>query len=218
MKPDYSFYVALGYISFLSIIIPLLIGTIARKKLEKNEMLIFILLIISSISELLIYILFKYKMNNLFVSRIQGITELTFLSFFFIEILAREKVVFFIRIGIGVFIALAAFDLYLHGFNSIDNISLTTECILLMLYALITFFHLIKTPVHDNILAVPLFWFNTAILTYFSGNLFLFVFSNYIEKHFAMVSPALWGIHSLLNIVFYLLLSVGFCKTAVKPI
>jgi len=120
------------------------------------------------------------------------------------------------KILVFVFIGIAILDFYYNGISSMDDIFLTTESILFMIYSLFAFFHLLQNPVYDNVLAAPLFWFNTAILTYFSGNLFLFVFSNYLENHFAKVSPALWGIHSLLNIVFYFLISTGFWKTATQ--
>jgi len=152
------------------------------------------------------------------MSRIQGIAEVILLSLFFSQVFSSSKITLLIKLFVYVFFGIAAFDLYLNGFNSIDNISLTAECILLMIYSLFAFFHLLQNPVYDNILSAPLFWFNTAILTYFSGNLFLFVFSNYLENHFAKVSPALWGIHSLLNIVFYFLISTGFWKTATQRI
>lgn len=213
MKPDYSFYIALGYVSFLSIIIPLSVG-VYRFRYLKNENRIFSLLIpVSIITETTIYILFKYRVNNLFVSRIQGIAEFVLLSFFFARVFASSSWPKFVYLLIFVFLGVAFFDLSINGFNSLDNISLATECFLLMIYSILAFFRLVQNPVYENILAAPLFWFNTGILTYFSGNLFLFVFSNYVETHFAKLAPALWGIHSALNIVFYLLITLGFWKT-----
>jgi len=133
-------------------------------------------------------------------------------------VLASSKIKILIKVFFILFLGIAGYDLYLNGLNSMDNLSLTTESVLLMLYSLIAFFHLIQNPVYPNILKAPLFWFNTAILLYFSGNLFLFVFSNYLQSHYAKVSPALWGIHSLLNIVFYFLIRLGFWKTAAKQL
>jgi hypothetical protein len=202
--------------------IPLIIGIIRIKKFSKAEKILFALLCISMLSEIMIFILFKYRLNNLFVSRVQGMAEFILLSFFFNYVFSEQNIssvrALIIKILIFVFIGVAIFDLYVNGFNSMDNISLTTECILLMVYSVLAFFHLIQRPVFDNILKAPLFWFNTAILTYFSGNLFLFIFSNYIENHFSKVSPALWGIHSLLNIAFYILITIGFWRTEPKQI
>ncbi len=218
MPGNYKFYLYLSYISCFLISLPIIIAWKKRQFLDKKENTLLVLLILSFVLEIIIFTLHRFHINNLFVSRINGIMEFVLISFFMSESFRRSILSKGIKIFNFIFLGVVVYDLYLNGFNSIDNISLTTECILLMIYSIITFFHLIKNPVHDNILSVPLFWFNTAILTYFSGNLFLFVFSNYIENHFASVSPALWGIHSGLNIVFYLLISVGFWRTAVKPI
>jgi hypothetical protein len=43
--------------------------------------------------------------------------------------------------------------------------------------------------------------------------LFLFVFNTYIEKHLTKVHHELWGINSSLNILFNLLITIGFWKT-----
>ncbi len=214
MPDNYNFYVVLLYISLFSILLPIIVGFDKRRNFLPEEKILYSLIILSCFIEIVIYILFKNHINNLFMSRIQGMVEFILLSLFFIQIFSSSKQTLLIKAFIFMFMGVAAFDLYLNGFNSLDNISLTTECILLMIYSLLAFFHLLQNPVHDKILSAPLFWFNTAILMYFSGNLFLFVFSNYLENHFAKVSPALCGIHSLLNIVFYLLISIGFWKTA----
>jgi hypothetical protein len=142
--------------------------------------------------------------------------EFILLSFFFARVFASLPWSRLVYLFIFVFLGVAIFDLSINGFNSLDNISLATECILLMIYSILAFFQLVQNPVYENILSAPLFWFNTGILTYFSGNLFLFVFSNYVESHFAGLAPALWGIHSALNIIFYLLITLGFWKTKVQ--
>jgi len=94
-----------------------------------------------------------------------------------------------------------------------DNISSAVESIMLMLYSLLGFYYQITRPMYSNILRTPLFWFNTAILIYFSGDLFLFIFTNYVRSHLASFSYALWDIHSFVNILFYILVSIGFWKT-----
>jgi len=218
MKPDYSFYIFLMYASLFSTLLSVVIGVIKVRSLHAEGRALFYFACASGLSELVIFFLRQMNMKNWYVARMYNVAEFTLISLFYIQVFAGSKIAFWQKILIFVFLAVAAVDLYINGINSMDDLSLTIESIILMVYAILAFFRLIQNPVYENILATPLFWFNTGILTYFSGNLFLFIFSNYIQSHFAKVSPALWGIHSMLNITFYILISVGFWKTAARRI
>ncbi len=224
MPSTYRYFLYLSYLSCFLTGIPIALGLIRIKHFSVSTKLILLLMIISIVTEISIFALHKLHISNLFVARLFDAVEFILLSFFFERIFSETKKKFshalssVVKVFMIIFIGVAFFDLYTNGFNSMDNISLTTACILLMIYSIIAFFHLIQNPVFDNILRAPLFWFNTGILAYFSGNLFLFIFSNYIEDHFPRLSPALWGIHSLLNITFYILISIGFWKTAARQI
>lgn len=59
------------------------------------------------------------------------------------------------------------------------------------------------------------FWANVAIITYFSGNFFLFLFLDYMsaEKRLDLVS-ALWVFHDTLNIFMQIFLAISFYMAA----
>lgn len=97
-----------------------------------------------------------------------------------------------------------------------DDIAMAIESIVFMVYALITYFNLIKTLEYENIFSNPVFWFNTAVLVYFAGSLFVFVFSNRLLAYSQKASYHLWAIHSVCNIMYNLLIATGFWKTKKK--
>jgi hypothetical protein len=212
MKSDYLIYLYLSYFSALSICVPLVTGVYKRGHFASDTRSLFYLIFASLMSEIISHILHRYNLYNLFVFRFYTIVQFLLLSFFFIKTLSESKMVLYIKICGLLFLTLATYDSYKNGLNSMDDLSLTAASVLLMIYSLFTFYHIMENPVHLNILSTPLFWFNTAILVYFSGCLFLFIFSNYLEDHYAKVFHIAWGVNSILNITFNLLIATGFWK------
>ena len=217
MRSHNYFYLILMYVSLFSVVIPFTTGIIRRKYLDSVSNLFFYLVITYLILEIVSFSLANYHVNNLFVARINTVLQFILLSVFFSRAFHSTKISLFIKIFIFFFLGTACIDLYLNGLKIMDNLSLTTSCILLMIYSLLTFFYLIQKPLYSNILSTPLFWFNTAVLVYFSGNLFLFLFTNYLLKKSLPLHFNLWTIHSILNIIFNSLISIGFWKTENQP-
>jgi hypothetical protein len=93
-----------------------------------------------------------------------------------------------------------------------DNLSVSIESIIFIIYSLFSFYTIMKNLIYDNLLATPFFWINSAILIYFSGNLFLFAFSNHLQKHDGNTNLQLSVIHSIFNILYYITLTIGFWK------
>jgi hypothetical protein len=62
------------------------------------------------------------------------------------------------------------------------------------------------------------FWMCTGILIYFSGNLLLFMFSNFIVEQSKAVFTAIWGVHAILVILLYLTYSVAILWAKNNPI
>lgn len=80
------------------------------------------------------------------------------------------------------------------------------------------FYRLLVDLEERHLLQVPMFWFSTAFLFYFSGNLILFLFSGQLV---ARVSPVqgvqVFLIHAILQITKNILLSVGLWQTRLSP-
>ena len=55
------------------------------------------------------------------------------------------------------------------------------------------------------------FWVNLAIITYFSGNFFLFLFLEYLTQiHHVDIIITLWIVHDILNILMQVFLALSF--------
>ncbi|CAN5905042.1 hypothetical protein BH11BAC7_BH11BAC7_32890 [soil metagenome] len=154
-------------------------------------------------------------MNNMPVFHIYTVIEFTWISLFYIKAVPGKKITALITALILLFLVLAAYE-FRHNMNEMDVLSTTTEAFIVMFYAVLGFSLLLKNPVHSKVTSIPLFWINTAFLLYFAGNLFLFIFSSYVQQHFKKEFNELWGIHSIMSLIYYLLIATGFWKTKAR--
>lgn len=194
-------------------IVPLTIGVMRLRHFTPAIKVLFWLIFISALADAINFSLHLYHINNLFVSRAYTVIEFTLLSLFFIRVLPSQKVRIMIRASILLFLIIASADLYYNGLDTVDSLPSSIASILLMIYALLGFFYLVAQPEHAKISSIPRFWFYTAILLYHACGLFLFIFSNYIKHHYVERMPGLFGINSINNIGYYILISIGFWKT-----
>jgi hypothetical protein len=208
-------YQLLSIVASFSWIIPLVIGLCRKKYFNASEKILLYLIGASALSDLVGITLQVQNINNMFVFHIYTVIEFTLISFFYIKVLTNTNITRFIVVLIFLFLGVAAYD-FIKNLDRLDDLSTTTESIIVMLYAILGFSSLLKNPVQSRVVAIPLFWFNTAFLIYFAGNLFLFIFSNYLQSHFKGRFDALWGIHSVMSIILYLLISTGFWKTKAR--
>ena len=210
---DYSALMLLARISSLTVILPFSITLFRFRSFTTADRTLWVLIIVSAITELTNEILHHYSVNNMYVTHVFTSLEFLLISLFFIKTISPSKLNYILFGIIIIFFAISGYEFYYDEKNTLDEISTTTEAILFIIYSLGTFFYMLQNPGQQSIFSIPLFWFNTAILLYFSGNLFLFLFTNYLVEHSGETFYELWGIHSVLNIIFYILISVGFWKT-----
>ena len=116
----------------------------------------------------------------------------------------------------GMVAVLAAFGafaaanlLWLQGGGQFNTWTMGLECLLLMLVALLFLFEVFRQGKVPRLERYPMFWVASGALLYFAGNLFLFIFSNYVLAESQNALYAEWGIHSSLNIITNLCYAAG---------
>lgn len=207
----------LSYFSSFFVVVPFLICFIRRKLLFDEVRPIFYLISLTFAVEIINLVTVLNQINNLFVLHVFTVFEFILLSFFykqFFDTFIKSRIYIFL---ISFFLLVACYDAFLlNGFNTMNNLAASVEFIILIIYALLSFFLILKNLVYENLLQTPFFWINTAVLIYFSGNLFLFLFTTYLQKYDIPDYGSLYAIHSVLNIVYYILISIGFWKVQTK--
>jgi hypothetical protein len=78
-----------------------------------------------------------------------------------------------------------------------------------MTYAVYYFFMLMKEMPTFELHKLPMFWINSAFILYFAGNLFLFVFTDYLVEVLNNNLMLYWTFHNVLSVIEILLLIVA---------
>lgn len=206
---------SLVILSSISTVTPFVIGLKKIKRFQRELKILFVLICSAILAEIAAYILtYVFDAGNIYLLNIYIILEISLIAAFYISIIQHKLIKIISGVFCFLFLVFAIVSLMLSQKPTFDYVVLTIESVIVMLFSVIGFHHLLKHLLYKNILDAPLFWFNTAFLIYFSGNLFLHLFSKYLQEHALYAFYELWGIwHSLLNIFFYILISIGFWKT-----
>jgi hypothetical protein len=206
----------LAYCSSFSALLPVLPLFINRKSLGFQLYPIAYLILLGVFVEG-VNIIMAYKgLNNNFLIGLFSFFEITLITFFykrFFDDFFRTNMYWFLLAGFVIIGLVEAF--FINDFYTM-NITASVEALMGICYSLFAFYLIMKNLVFDQLLRTPFFWINTAILLYFSGTLFLFLFTTYLAKYDVKDYGPLYAIHSVVNITYYILISIGFWKAQAK--
>lgn len=207
-----SFYLYLSYVTMLVALPTFMIGLLRIKNIKGYLLPLFIYVSISILAEILNFICSETNTNNMFVFHFYTFFEFILISFFYHLFFKNQLKTGYFLFPIPVFLLVAFIDYKINGLTSMDNFALSIESIVLSLYALISFLYIMRKLLFENILSEPFFWVNFGVLFYFSGNLLVFAFHNYVTSYQPSYENALWAIPQLLNIFYNILICIGFWK------
>lgn len=203
----------LQYVVAFAVVIPIGIGIIVNVFRDRRFRPIFILLLVSLFIEIIGTLLASYNINTLWLFNLFTLCEFFLIWNFYFKFIKGEKtngVNYFI---LSFFVLVALVDLFfINGFERINNITISVESITLIIYSLISFYLIMSRMLFDKLLDAPFFWMNIAVLFYFSGSLFLFLFGNYLISQGNKAYLEMYKIHTFVNAIWYLFISIGFWK------
>jgi hypothetical protein len=207
----------LQYVSGFIVVLPILIGILYKIFFNKQLLSIFVLMVFSFVIETMNFICSLRGQNSMFLLDVYTPTEFILFILFYKKFFdaIKKSVVHYCMIFL--FLCVAIFDtFFINDFLTVNNFSDSIESIVFILYSLLAFFFIMKKLMFPNLLNTSFFWINIAILIYFAGNLFLFLFSSHLQRNDQAQYLALYNIHSVTNILYYILISIGFWKAQVK--
>jgi hypothetical protein len=205
----------LSYLSTYFFLVPLIIGLYFKKHLKYNDKIILSLIILSGLTELANYLFALFiKKENIVIVNTYVILETILIGLFFFSVSKSKYFRLIIALFTLCFIVFSIHHIIENNYGKLNYISLVVESISFSFFSIIIFHQILKYSIYSNIIDAPLFWYNSALLFYFIGNIFLNIFSNYLMNKALYSFFVLWGVwHSSLNIIFYILISIGFWKT-----
>lgn len=203
------------YTGYYLNILCLIVGVTLIKFLKKKDRIILIYLVSSIIFDFLnenvrnwFNVDTNYHVNNLWT-----IIEFLILAFFYLKISEfRKYKVLQIIFGI-VFIILASIVfIYFKSIYEFDNINKLYSALYFSISSIILYYLFLK-DVRVHLLKSSLFWQNTGIFIYFTGNIMVFLTIDYMFSSDFSFTITGWTIHNVLSIVKTLCLLYAFIVT-----
>ncbi len=203
----------LMYISIASILPPSLLSIIKYKVLPRPIILLSWFLYGSCLIELIAYMLFQFKVNNMFVYHIHTTWEFAYLAGIYYNVVGNrgnlKKTIFILGITFGIFsvLNLVLWE-SLFEFNSYQR---GIEYLIVMIFLIFHFSTLLKRKKAENLELHPYFILSLGYFIYFSGTIFLFLNVNNLLQLGRLNE---WGLHSILNIFINVIYFIVIWKSS----
>jgi len=92
------------------------------------------------------------------------------------------------------------------------------ETVIMLTLATVWFYKVMKEQKHLSLTRLFSFWLSTAVLIFYSGNLLLYVFNNFVFYQARHVFVVIWGIHAFVSIITYLIYTIAIIWALKNPI
>lgn len=184
-----------AHLSFLSAAIPFLFGFFRWKNLTRDLKLIVLLAALSLAADSVSLFLATHKMNTWPVSNVYLLVQSVLLFY----VLSKHHSL----LVKGIFYACITFGvinfLFLQGPRTFDSYTTYLTGVILICTALYFFYVLMKELPAERVQSLPLFWIAIAVLVYYGGTIFVFLFNNYILTQLTKQHPSMWVVHNVIN-------------------
>jgi len=146
-----------------------------------------------------------YGQSNYWIINIYYTTDLILLLIFFYKNLTYRALVIIISITL---IAIYIWSVTFLGFHTRPTTFRLVHNLAQILLSLVLYYQFFLIGDDIFLEELPIFWFNTAILVYFSGSFFTYLLSSEILTNTSLT----WTLHNISNILKNLLFAIGLWK------
>jgi hypothetical protein len=214
MEGDYRLFWATAYCSNLSALVPFIVGIIDFKSRSIELKLLCIFCIFAFCLDGLAFFLPRHAndLNNLF-----RLVEFYFLLLIYrngLNTKSNKFIISLVGISYTVFFSI---ELLMASQKQLNSYSITLTSLVFIIFSVRYFYVLMRDLPTAQIQRLPMFWINTAVLTYFAGGLFVFAMRNYLVNTLNDNQTIYWSFHNFLNIGKNLLFAVALWQDLRKP-
>jgi hypothetical protein len=213
---DKSIFEILRYLLYTAYFISIVAGILKFNTLNPTLRVLFIFVTVSFIFDFCLTITSIYRINNFWIGNTYGIFEgILLFSLYYVALKEKKwiKTLPYVMLFYG-FLCYIEW-VFIQEPNKLLVISIIFESFILITLALMSFKVLLEKLDYEKPTQNPMFWVNTSVLLYFSGNLFIFTFGNIIHESNSILIY-LWAVHNIIHILFILLFGVAFWKTTTR--
>jgi hypothetical protein len=205
------FYLYFNIASELSAVI---FGTIFLKNLDKKFIFLYVFVCYALITEVGLHILSKLGAHNTLPgTHFYGPIEFLLLSLMYYYHFKSSNISKWILLIVLLFELYCIINpLFIQALYEYSNTRAVSG--LILVFFSILYFHevMVETKI-GKLSAEPMIWINTAVLLYFSANLFYNVLFTMILEFSREFSKLVSVYFTSFNVLFYLLIAMGFYKT-----
>lgn len=210
-------------VASLAIIFPIIVGGMIvrdKKYMSKPLYTIFVYSVIYAIFEIVGWYYALHHLQNHFLVNIFSYLDIVFWSYYFYQILSN-------KISKGIVMALFSltltFNIFSHlflsqDFNRLDSFAISVSYISLIMMSILYFYQLLNSLEINDLFQYPHFWINSAVLIYFSGSFFMFIYGEYITfsadesiNQYSLINDYLLFFHRI-----FLAIGLWFSKTPIQ--
>lgn len=204
--------------SSASVAIPLIIGLIRYKRLDKSQTLLFYLLIFAFSTELVANILLYNRIHNLPVYNFFALINFNFLLRLYVLHIKIERRKFFNYFQLLFNLFAICNVIFIQDYRTFNSNWIVAASVIFLSLALNYFYKLLKEVKYQRLERNPMFWFNSGIVIYYSGTLILFFLGNSVAHNdlATEVIMAAWGLNSIFNFMLNLSYSIGLWTKSVN--
>jgi len=171
---------------------------------------------LSFIIQTLAIYLAEYGINNFFLVHTLALGEMILLSLFYYHVLdkrlkLKNLILYFIPIFSLLIILNSIFREPITGWNSTAK---TFTQSVLIIYAIAYFYDLSTREILVDTKTKSLHFINSAILLYYAGSLFIFMFAKVVMKEVGTMQDVFWVFNAILYFIFCVLILIGIWRIA----
>lgn len=197
------------FLAFLPVLLATIVAIVRFKKLEAPLRFLCFLVFFSLTTELVSRILWIYKIPNLFLLPMYTTVEFSLIAWVYHLALRQYTFGRWIpRLLVG-FILCSGAIIAWEGFSRFNDYQRFIESVLILGFVIYYFYKVLQEAAIIYLEHTPLFWVSSGLFIYFSGNIFIFILSNYILSYSKQLNYQAWIIHAMLNIVLYVFYSLA---------
>ncbi len=153
------------------------------------------------------------RQNNLWLLHLYTPLEFVCIIWFYSKVLhGFLKGAVFVWFGLGFVVLSALNSAFLQDIGSFNTYARSLQGILVIMLCLSWCYRTLFEMKIKRLEQDPVFWVNTGFLLYFSGNVLLFAFSNYIVNINRTLNLYIWAFHALFSILLYFFITIGLWK------
>lgn len=183
---------------------------LSQGHLNQTQKYILLLMFCSNVASLMSIPLSFQRMNNLYILNASFIVEIILL----IQIYRKElalPTLFMHGVALGFIIVTLYFLTFIDSWYNLNGKLWGASCFMPIILSLISFYRILTDDSIENLLAVPIFWANVGVLLYYSANIFVLLFNDFLTEYSKNLNINIWFVHAIFAFIFFTLLTVSLC-------